>query len=104
MAWSSPTLPGLVKVPRAIHPEMRMQTSPIVETGEQVLPDAVYAEDCKPRKIMLSQPWMTQLASDQALAAQRGRHTLGRQIHGVAFRHGYLQMKGMEARTSEPCL
>jgi hypothetical protein len=67
-----------------------MQTSPIVETGEQVLPDAVYAEDCKPRKIMLSQPWMTQLASDQALAAQRGRHTLGRQIHGVAFGHGYL--------------
>jgi hypothetical protein len=73
-----------------------MQTSPIVETGEQVLSDAVYAEDSEPREIMLSQPWMAQLASGEARAAQRGRHTLGRQIHGVAFGHGYLP--------AEPCL
>lgn len=93
MTWPSPTLPGPVQVPRTIHPEMRMQTSSVIETSKQVLPDAVDAQDGEPREIMLSQPWMTQLASGQALSAQRSRHTLGRQVHGVAFGHGYLQLK-----------
>lgn len=93
MAWPSPTLPGPVQVPRAIHPEMRMQASSVIETGEQVLPDAVDAQDGEPREIMLSQPGMTQLTSGQALPAQRSRHPLGRQVHGVAFGHSCLQMK-----------
>ena len=40
-----------------------MQTSSVIETGEHVLPDAVYAQDDEPGEIVLSQPWMTQFAS-----------------------------------------
>lgn len=103
MAWPSPTLPGPVQVPRTIHPEMRMQTSSVIKTSKQVLPDAVDAQDGESREVMLSQPWMTQLASGQALSAQRGRHALGRQVHGVAFGHGYLQLKERD-RAASPCI
>jgi len=37
---------------------------------------------------------MAQFPTSQALPAQRGRQTLGRQVHGVALGHGYLQLKG----------
>lgn len=93
MAWPSPTLPGSVKVPGAIHSEMRMQASSVVEAGEQMLPDAVHAQNGEAREIMLSQPWMAQFPPGQALPAQRGRHKLGRPVHGVAFGHGHLQLK-----------
>jgi len=49
VAWPSPTLSRSVKVPGAVHPEMRMQACPVVETGEQVLPHAVHAQHGKPR-------------------------------------------------------
>lgn len=60
VVWSSPPLPGLVKVPGAIHPEMRVQASSIIETGEKVLVDAVYAKHGPPRQIMFGEPRMAQ--------------------------------------------
>ncbi len=93
VAWPLPTLSGSVKVPGAVHPKMRMQASSVVEPGEQVLPDAVYAQHGEPREVMLGEPWMAQFPTGEALPAQRGRHTLGCQVHGVAFGHGYLQLK-----------
>jgi hypothetical protein len=62
VAWPSPTLSGLVEVPAAVHPEMRVQASSVIETGKQVLPDAAYAQHSAPRQIMLSQPRMVTLS------------------------------------------
>ena len=39
---------------------MRMQASPVVETDEQMLPDALHAQHGEPREIMLGEPWMAQ--------------------------------------------
>jgi hypothetical protein len=88
VAWSPPTLSGSVNVPGAVHPEMRMQASSVIEPGEHVLPDAVYAQHGEPREIMFSEPGMAQFPTGQAFPAQRGRHPLGGQVHGVTFGHG----------------
>jgi hypothetical protein len=94
VAGPSPTLSESVKVPGAVHPEMRMQACSVVETGEQVLSDAVHAQHGEPGQIMLGQPWMAEFPMSQALPAQRSRQTLGRQVHGAAFGHGYLAADG----------
>ncbi len=62
-----------------------------------MLADALYAQHGQPREIMLDEPWMAQFPLGEALAAQRGRHTFGCHIHGVAFGHGYLLLKGTVA-------
>jgi hypothetical protein len=76
-------------MPGTVHPEMRVQASPIIETGEQVLADTVHPQHGKPGEVMLSKPRMAQFASNEALATQRRRHPLPRQVHGVTFRHSY---------------
>jgi hypothetical protein len=48
MTWPSPARSGSVKVPGTVHPEMRMQASSVVEPGEQVLADALYAQHSAP--------------------------------------------------------
>jgi hypothetical protein len=100
VVWSSPPLPGLVKVPGAIHPEMRVQASSVIETGKKVLADAVYAKHGPPRQIMFGEPRMAQFPPGKALAAQRRRHPLGRQVHGVAFWHQ--AAPGARCRDSTP--
>lgn len=69
---------------------MRVQAPPVIEAGEQMLADTVHPQHSEPEEIMLSKPRMAQLPLSEALAVQRRRHTLRRQVHGVTFRHSYL--------------
>jgi hypothetical protein len=69
---------------------MGVQAAPIIETGEQVLADTVHPQRGEPGEVMLSKSRMAQFPSSEALAVQRRRHTLRRQVHGVTFGHSYL--------------
>src|SRR5690349_11951035 len=69
---------------------MRVQAPPVIEAGEQMLADTVHPQHREAGEVMLSKPRMAQFSPGEMLPAQRRRHPLPRQVHGVTFRHSYL--------------
>lgn len=74
-------------MPATVHPQVTVQAVVVVESDEQVLPDAAYGEHSQAGQIVVNPAGMAKFASTQSLIGQGGVEAAGSEVHGVALGH-----------------